>query len=304
MRGDRHGGAGDLKDSHTNDTHASTSARNTSNFTRLKRTCFTCADHLLSIPTRRCRSPGTLRSAVEGPMTQIMSIVISFVLVTIVGNFLMQRWQQNSWLRQQQFLGQEKEYAALRDFFPELSGAIGSRLYLSKRLFSALQSKDIDFVEVTLRDYDNAITSWNEAIGRFYAQLTIYVNYEYTSKLESTIHLPFQTIGTMLEQGVRARRQGTFIATQDKHQIEDILRGLNVANAQFNRNLLRTIDEKRKSVYFGRRLEYTETNLSKYSTWELIKALFAGDVDSYAIICAPSDSRFPTLSFFKWPWVH
>lgn len=237
-------------------------------------------------------------------MTQIMSIVISFVLVTIVGNFLMQRWQQNSWLRQQQFLGQEKEYAALRDFFPELSGAIGSRLYLSKRLFSALQSKDIDFVEVTLRDYDNAITSWNEAIGRFYAQLTIYVNYEYTSKLESTIHLPFQTIGTMLEQGVRARRQGTFIATQDKHQIEDILRGLNVANAQFNRNLLRTIDEKRKSVYFGRQLEYTETNLSKYSTWELIKALFAGDVNSYAIICAPSDSRFPTLSFFKWPWVH
>lgn len=230
--------------------------------------------------------------------------MLSFVLLTVVGNLLLQRWQHRTWVRQQQFLGQEKEYIALRELFPDLSSAIAIRLYQTNRLFWALKSQELDTVDERLVSYDSAVSQWNEKLGSFYARLTIYAHYSFTKALEDTIHNHFQSIGTQLEAAVRRRRTGKQFLAAEVAQITKRLRTLAAAHAIFSRNLLRAIEDKRKHVYFGRNVEYTIHNISKFSTWELVKALFASNVNSYAVIRPPADVRLPNLPTFKWPRIY
>ena len=234
-------------------------------------------------------------------MSEFWKIVLSFVLLTVVGNFLLQRWQHRTWVRQQQFLGQEKEYIALRELFPELSSAIAVRLYQTNRLFWVVKSQELGTVDERLVSYDSAISQWNEKLGSFYARLTIYAHYSFTKALEDTIHNPFQSIRTQLEAAVRRRRTGENSSAAEAAQFTKRLGMLTAAHRIFSRNLLSAVEDKRRHVYFGRAIEYTIHNISKFSTWELVKALFASDINSYAVIRPPAGVRLPNLPTFKWP---
>jgi hypothetical protein len=230
--------------------------------------------------------------------------LLTFLLVSVVGTALALYLQHFYWLRQQRFLGQEKEYIELRGLFPSISGAIGSRLYRSKRLHYALNTQVTTAIDSALADYDATVVKWNEALGTYYANLTMYVDYSYTRRLEDDIHGNFQKVGLLLEAAVRYHRTGIQVSRPTRQETGKIFRRLDAEVSQFNRNLLRSIDEKRKALYFGRKLMYIESNLDRFSKWELIKSLFISNVDTHAILCAPADPRFPRLPFFKWPRVY
>jgi len=224
-------------------------------------------------------------------MTQIVAIVLSFVLTALIGNRLLQQWQHRVWLRQQQFLGQEKEYISLKELFPELSSAIGTRLYQAQRLYWAVRSQDAELVEDRLAKYDESVVKWNDGLGLIYARLNIYIDFRYSEILERSIHRPFQSVGAQLEAEVRKRRLGGTPTAAELATLERQLLRLSAATSKFCRDLLRAVEEKRKLVYFGRRVAFSVFNLRYFSTFELVKALFISDVDSHSIICSAADLR-------------
>src|SRR5271167_258016 len=118
-------------------------------------------------------------------MTQILSLLATFILTTVVGNYLLQNWQHRGWVRQQQFLGSEKEYLELRSLSTEISGEIGARLYQTKRLLWAVRSFSLEIVEQRLAIYDTTQVRWNEKLGVFFVGLTLFADYSYTNRLET-----------------------------------------------------------------------------------------------------------------------
>jgi hypothetical protein len=222
-------------------------------------------------------------------MTQIVSVVLAFVLTGLVGNALVQRWQHRSWVRQQQFLGIEKEYFALMELSTELANTISRRLYKTRRLLWAVRSLSDELMEDRLKEYDTALVEWNESLSAYYVRLTIYATYAGRYDLDGRIHQPFQTIGSQLETMVRERRQGTHPARADMFRIERSLNSLQAETLNFSRDVLKRVEETRQKVYFGNKIPYSRENLKKFSTWQLIKALFVPDVDTHAIFRSPSD---------------
>ena len=224
-------------------------------------------------------------------MTQIVAVILGFILTGLIGNRVVQQWQHRGWLRQQQFLGREKEYLALRDLSTELSTEIGRRIYQTRRLLWAIRSMPDASIDDRLKSYDESLTRWNENLGNYYVRLTLYASYYDTTDLERRIHDPFQAVGAELEAMVRVRRRGK---QPDAAKIAKIDRRLNDLQGEifvFNRDLLRIVENLRERIYFGRTVKYSKENLAVFSTWQLIKALFVSNVDTHSIIGAPSDLR-------------
>jgi hypothetical protein len=186
------------------------------------------------------------------------------------------------------FSGRRERVLALKDLFPEISSAIGTRLYQTQRLFWALKSQS-EAVEERVKLYDAAVTEWSGRLGSFYARLTINANYKYTLDLERKLHIPFQAIGAQLEAEVRRRRAGGTITKTKTDALEKELTALSGSQVSYSRDLLSAVEDKRKSVYFGRRIPFNERTMTKLSNWELIKALFIRDIDSHAVVRSTTD---------------
>jgi hypothetical protein len=226
----------------------------------------------------------------ERRMTQVLSVILAFVLTGLIGNRLLQLWQHRGWLRQQQFLGQEKEYTALRELSTELSGAISKRLYQMQRLLWAVRSLPDDVMEQRLKDYDATLTLWNESLSTYFVRLTLYASYYDTVDLERRIHEPFQRVGARLEAMVKSRRRQQPLSRSETVSLENQLNDLQGVSFQFNRDLLRVVENKRTIIYFGDSMDYSRSNIGKFSTWQLIKALFVSDVDAHTVARSSLDS--------------
>src|SRR5207245_734489 len=92
---------------------------------------------------------------IGAPMwTAIVTVGLTFVLTGLLGNWFIQRWQHRNWVAQQQFLGEEKEYLALKQLWEELARLSGTRLSRMRRLVLVLRSRDDEIVKSRLADYD------------------------------------------------------------------------------------------------------------------------------------------------------
>lgn len=224
-------------------------------------------------------------------MTEIIAVIIGFILSGLIGNALLQQWQHRSWMRQQKFLGAEKEYQALVELSNEVSSTLSRRIYKSRRLLWAVRSLSDDYVEDRLREYDSSLVEWNEKLTSMYVRLTIYADYYDRWELDSYFQEPLQQVGIKLEAAVRARRSGKTPNYSDLYEAEKSLEHIHARSLNFTRGLLKQVVEVRENIYDGRALAYTASNLEKYSTWELIHALFVTRVDSHSVLRTPADPR-------------
>lgn len=237
-------------------------------------------------------------------LDHIVTALISIGLGGLLSGYLVQKWQQKNWTRQQQFFGQEKEYAELRDLYPELEISIGKRIYSTRKMFWAVKSGDAQLVSFAKTDYQNTVKDWNERLHGFYAKLKIFAKFDYAKHLEDSIQSPFQKLGVLLDEQIRSVEADRPQNPAALYKIQQYLNSINTENTRFIRNLLRAVEMKRNAVYLGRTLPYHLEYIEQYSNVELIKSIFIRNVDSHAILCPPSDIRFPTLPIFKRPWIH
>src|SRR5205807_5631538 len=87
-------------------------------------------------------------------MVAIVTVVLSFLLSGIIGNRLVQRWQQRNWRVQHSLEATEKNLEALRTIADEITKSADIRIFRSRRIGWQLGRARTATFEATKREYD------------------------------------------------------------------------------------------------------------------------------------------------------
>jgi hypothetical protein len=209
--------------------------------------------------------------------TAIITSLLSFMLVSVLGAYLAQKWQRAAWAKQQTYLGREKEYEALKALSDEIAMLSARRLYASRHVSASIRSDDDARFEASVSKYADVVREWNDKLQSFYVKLTFYASYcPYVYRLES-LHAKFRSVGLQLEAGIRRRR-----AANEKHLPLQLSKELNTIEANlfsFSRDLLGLMEERRKQIYYGVKIPYDAFNFRQLTTLELLLLLLKPRVD-------------------------
>jgi len=223
-------------------------------------------------------------------MEALISIVVGFVLTGVIGNRLLQTWQARNWFLQQRFLGQEKEYVALKELADEIASLLGVRIFHMQRLNRALARGADEKINSRLQEYDEVLRRWNERLTSFYVRLPMLAHYDFAIRLEKSIQAELVKTGATIENLIVNRKAGAPIPENQASRVENELIAIQGKAIAFNKQLLSVVHSRRTDVYFGKPLKFSPQTLNYFSTWQLVKALFIRDINSFSIVRAPMDS--------------
>lgn len=214
-------------------------------------------------------------------MKELLLVILGFILTGLVGNYILQRWQARSWLLQQQFLGQEKEYLALKQTCDNIGSLMGVRIFHMQRLSMKFPA---DVSEEIRREYSQAVIRWNEQLTLFYNQLTFFAGSEFATMLERTVQDKLVAVSLEIEAVKLKKASDTqHVSPEQMKRIQAGLIHIQANARLFNRSLIRLVEKKREQVYFGTKIKLNPSNFQHFSNWQLFKALFVRDVASFSI---------------------
>ena len=228
-------------------------------------------------------------------MKDIITMVLGFVLTGIIGNLLLQSWQQRSWLNQQRFLGGERDFIALKALWDEIVSSSGIRLARMRRLSAVIRKDDLELIRKRLSEYDEAVLGWNEKFGSFIVRLLRYTSASdgLTYSLENVVQPNFVAAGRQLELLVNERVAGRSVARKDAEGVTRKLDQLSHTLTVFNRDILVVVQKQKSRTYDGVKIVLTEETISEFRNWELFKALFHRGVQPYYVVRPSFDLSFP-----------
>jgi hypothetical protein len=204
--------------------------------------------------------------------TAIITVLLTFILTGILGNFVVQAWQHHNWLVQRRILEAEEQYKALQKTFDEVSELAGKRQHRMFRLLSSLWGEGDDVVRKRLSDYDESATMWNERLAAQYAKITMQLDYWLTLRLDREIQPRFVRLDAELTRLTTARLNGVKLSSADFGRLSQALNALQGQIIGFNKATLKQIDDKKVALY--RPKDFNLGTLDSFPTWELFKALF------------------------------
>jgi hypothetical protein len=225
--------------------------------------------------------------------TATLTVLLTFLFTGLVGNWLIQRWQQRNWLNQQRFLGEQKEYENLKMLCDEIIGCSGRRISRMRRLLSALGQPDDKLIRRRLKAYDEVLSEWNEKLNGFHARLTFYAAYDMSWRLEEYVQKRFVALGSELDRAKQSRLSGNILTLHLVAHIETELNKFYGALLTYNRQLLRMLEIQKTKTYYGTRITLNRDNLKHFPTWELIKGLFKPRIQPLTIVRPPTDLQSP-----------
>lgn len=191
---------------------------------------------------------------------------------------------------QQRFLGQEKEYVALKELADEIASLLGVRIFHMRRLNRVLPGASANRVDLVLQEYDEVLKHWNERLPSFYIRLPMLAPDGLAQRLENTMQAELVKIGASIESLVAKRKAGEPVSKTLTNRIENDLNVVQGRSISFNKYLLGVMHSRRTDVYYGKRFEFSPQNFKHFSTWNLVKALFVRDINSLSVIRATLDS--------------
>jgi len=209
----------------------------------------------------------------------VLSVLLTFALITVAGGAFAHNLQHRTWIRQQRFSSQEKRIAELKAIFAELDLTLSRRLYRTRRLLYALRRYSEARLASALEQYDIALGEWNEKRNSYQVRLVRVVNVSLAQDFEHDLSRRFIRIGAHLEKVARSA-----IATKAAPTEAQLLTDLEIALDELSRSVyvfLRTIyitlqteqDDLYKVDRF-QRIPESEQELAFVSTWFLFKSLF------------------------------
>jgi hypothetical protein len=213
----------------------------------------------------------------------VIPIVLGFLLTGLVANRLLQSWQLRRWLQEQRYLGQEKEYQALRELAEELSALISVRIFHMRLLNRAAARGLKDLLDKRLVEYDSSLRKWNERLSTFYIRLPLLGTETLSYRLERSLQKRLVATGAIVEDMARTCAMGNQVAKGLAIKVENDLNDIHGRAIIFNQELLQLVKSRRTDVYFGTRIKFKRSNLARFSTWYLIKAIFVRDIDSLSV---------------------
>lgn len=220
----------------------------------------------------------------------LLATVVGALLTAVLGNRLIQFWQQRNWIHQQQFSGLEKEYVALKSLSDSLIKDCGARLSSMRNLVSSLRR---GVFQDELEAYRVVLSTWNGAIHAYYAQLTFQLKWDCATHLEHRIHDKFVAAGVEIEGAIRSLSAGSPVRRDQFNLLDSQLDEIAGEIADFSRVLVRSAEERRQEVFYGRKLEYTKSNIIRFSNFDLIKLLFVSDIDGFSVVRSTTDIVSP-----------
>lgn len=225
-------------------------------------------------------------------MNQIALAVVSFVLTGLIANRLVQLWQQRNWIQQQRFLGLEKEYVAVRDLAGDISQSINIRKFHMLRLIRVPAAMNQEQFAERISRHDAVVVQWNERLPQFFVKLKLLCSYDMALRLEH-LQEQFVSLASEFEESVADRRNGKRVSADLVRGLSEKINHLQGEIIAFDTAMLVIAEGKRTKTYFGEVVPYSPRGLTRFSTYQLIKALFISSVDSHAITCPPTDLLLP-----------
>lgn len=224
-------------------------------------------------------------------MLQIIVIVISFILTIVIGGKIAQARQQDSWIAQQRFSGEEKEYFELKELCDEVASSLGTRIYAMRRLTLQLIAyvRHAKFDQSAVEDYRVAVKSWNENVNSYYVRFSQLGLGRFRYRLESELHDPMRKQGDLIDNAIYKKEEKSGHVDGLRSVVVELNR-INAASLDFNKSLLQDVHNKRVKIYFPKRIIFSRDTMSTFSTWILIKAIFVVDVNRISVVRSPLDS--------------
>lgn len=223
------------------------------------------------------------------PWISLLATVFGALLTAVLGNRLVQYWQQRNWFHQQQFSGLEKEYVSLKSLTDAINRDCGSRLAAMRDLNGALKRGEYTH---ELQAYRVVISAWNSQIHVHYAQLTFQMEWAYAKHFEVYVHEAFVEVGRAIEAEVRHQKNGD--PRFDRcASIDRSLNDLAGQVADFSRRLVRATEERRQEVFYGREVKYSRSDIIRLGNFDLIKLLFESNIDNFSVVRPTADVRSP-----------
>ena len=231
-------------------------------------------------------------------LADIGKVVIPITISVIVGNYLVQRWQQRNWRQQQLLLRGEKDIEALKLAIDELMNLADSRSYRSRRLLLHLRSNQSGTNGITKLDaieaeYVKSVVGWNDKFNSLCARLTMYAPSQHAETLESNIQPQFVEISRRLEYLLKSPNIVQHAFESEKARLVRSINSFNGSVGRLYKVLIRDLKQREELNYLGRQIEFNEYTLDNFSTWQLTKALFKPQQPSLTIFGPPRNFGSP-----------
>jgi len=124
---------------------------------------------------------------------QVLSIVLGFVLTTLIGGAFASYLQQRSWQHQK-----------ASDISESVAALVDKRWYRMQRLLSAIVARNDgrplgDLLEKRLADYDAVLMEWNDQLNSRLATVGAYFGDDVRHYLDTVVNEDFRDTGEALE---------------------------------------------------------------------------------------------------------
>jgi hypothetical protein len=231
----------------------------------------------------------------------LITVILSFILSGIIGNRLVQRWQQRNWRVQHGLEATEKNLEALREIADDITKFADARIFRARRVVWQIARPRTEAFDRIQREYEESVAAWNDRFTSFCVSLTMFATHRLSGRLEETIQSALVRTSDEIDEAIR--KGAVFSATQVR-QLHAKLDGISGLIWQFSRDLVRYLMNKRDEAYNGRMLTFCPTNFQLFSTWYLIKALFKTRQELDPISSTALDADSPFFSRSEWTWVY
>lgn len=208
----------------------------------------------------------------------IISTIIGFVLTGLIGNYLVQKWQLRNWLTQQKIAAVEKEHIELKELAETFSAFANERIFSMRAALYSLKTEDKELKTQRTEEYRESIKNWNQKYGYFSAKLPLLMSQAHTQDFDKKIHRKMVETSILIDKAIAKKK-----APSNANLIEHKLIEINKHTIILTNEILQSSRQKRNSIHEKVTLSYNIENIEKYSTWQLIKALFIKNVNSFSI---------------------
>lgn len=218
-----------------------------------------------------------------------METILSVLITAGLGTWLAYVWQQRSAKQDRYFNASKIQYDQMRDSARTLAGLIGSRLYATNRM--CLITPSSDFFGEAKEDFRQSVIYWNKSL--------LQVEIDIRTLFNSSSLVIFEDLQAQLVEitnKVSARVSKILPEDPPSYDLVREIAVLRGAYFQFLQGMVREAEHLFRQTHFGVVLRYSRDDISRYSTYDLIKVLLQGSEQESAVLRSPTDFGLPVSS--------
>jgi Putative peptidoglycan binding domain len=141
-------------------------------------------------------------------VTDLLPLVVGFLLTSVLGGLLGYLFQRRSWAHQYEVQQRDQERQQALRTFEEVSRLLDRRLYRMRRLYWAARGRALgtsDEAELASAQAGNreVLFEWNDNLNRTLALVHTYFGSQVREQLEEDVYEGFATLGRGLDEIVR-----------------------------------------------------------------------------------------------------